>query len=404
MTQHSDVLIIGGGLNGPVLALACARAGLTATVVDGRDLKDLRGDHFDGRAYALALTSIRMLSRLGIWDQVSDHAQEMREIKVSDSKLGQRNALLGLHFNSAEIEEGPMGHMLEDRYLRRALLDAIEAQPNITLITGARALSQSATPTDVTVELDTGAQLKGRLLIGADGRSSQTAERAGIRRMAWGYDQTAIVCALEHELPHNGIAHQLFLPSGPLGILPLPGHRSSIVWAEDKDLAKDIVAMDDASFLDVLRPRFGDFLGDISLTGARFTYPLGLSLANAFVADRLALVGDAAHGVHPLAGQGLNAGLRDVAVLSHVLSHAMRRGEDMASPAVLARYQSWRRFDTASLAGATDMFNRLFSNDTPLLRLGRDLGMKAINAMPPLRRNFIREAAGLTGDLPDLMR
>lgn len=297
-----------------------------------------------------------------------------------------------------------MGHMLEDRYLRRALLDAMDREPLITFLPATRALSHTVTPAGVSVDLDNGQTLTGRLLIGADGRASPTADRAGIRRIAWGYDQTAIVCALTHSLPHNGIAHQLFLPAGPLGILPLPDNRSSIVWAEKTELAQDIIALDDDAFLDALRPRFGDFLGDISLAGPRFTYPLGLSLANSFVSDRLALIGDAAHGVHPLAGQGLNAGLRDVAALSHVMAHAKRRGEDIASPNVLARYQSWRRFDTASLAGATDMFNRLFSNDTSLLRMGRDLGMKAINAVPSLRRNFIREAAGLTGDLPDLMR
>ncbi|MGR3579522.1 MAG: FAD-dependent monooxygenase, partial [Sagittula sp.] len=233
---------------------------------------------------------------------------------------------------------------------------------------------------------------------------SGTAARAGIRRTGWGYGQTALVCAISHEKPHAGVAHQLFLPSGPLAILPLPGNRSSIVWSETEHRAKAIDALGDAEYLQVLRPRFGDFLGEIGLAGQRFTYPLNLTLANRFVDTRLALVGDAAHGMHPIAGQGLNAGLRDVAALAHVLSHANARGEDIASEPVLARYQSWRRFDTASLAASTDLFNRLFSNDNPLLRLARDAGMAAVNAVPGLRRGIIREAAGLTGDLPDLMR
>ncbi|CAN0160852.1 unnamed protein product, partial [Chrysoparadoxa australica] len=197
---------------------------------------------------------------------------------------------------------------------------------------------------------------------------------------------------------------QLFLPAGPLAILPLTGNRSSIVWSERDGRAQAINALPGAEYLQVLRPRFGDFLGEISLAGARYTYPLNLSLARAFTAERVALVGDAAHRMHPIAGQGLNAGLRDVAALAHVIAHSARRGEDFASPAVLSRYAQWRRFDTASLATSTDLFNRLFSNDNPLLRLGRDLGMAAINAAPGLRRSFIREAAGLTGDLPDLMR
>ena len=205
-------------------------------------------------------------------------------------------------------------------------------------------------------------------------------------------------------MPHEGIAHQFFMPPGPLAILPLTGNRSSIVWSERTAEALRINALDDAGYLEMLRPRFGDFLGEIGLAGARFTYPLGLSLANSFIGERLALVGDAAHGVHPIAGQGLNAGLRDVAALAEVLADASRRGEDMGGRQVLERYQQWRRFDTATLALATDAFNRLFSNDNPLLRLGRDIGMGLVNAAPALRRTFIREAAGLTGDLPRLMQ
>ena len=194
------------------------------------------------------------------------------------------------------------------------------------------------------------------------------------------------------------------MPPGPLAILPLPGNRSSIVWSETHANAARFHALPAPEYIAMLRPRFGDFMGDIRLAGGRYTYPLSLSIANAFVADRLALVGDAAHGMHPIAGQGLNAGLRDVAALAQVLSDANRRGEDIAAADVLDRYQQWRRFDTATLAVATDMTNRLFSNDNPLLRAGRDLGMGAINAIPALRRGLIREAAGLTGELPDLMQ
>jgi 2-octaprenyl-6-methoxyphenol hydroxylase len=214
----------------------------------------------------------------------------------------------------------------------------------------------------------------------------------------------ALVCAIEHDLPHHGIAHQFFMPPGPLAILPLKGHRSSIVWSETHANAAAFHALSDEDYLTMLRPRFGDFLGEIRLAGARYTYPLNLTLANSFVGSRLALVGDAAHGVHPIAGQGLNAGLRDIAALAQVVTEARARGEDVASALVLARYQQWRRFDTTTLALATDLTNRVFASDNPLLRLGRDLGMGVVNAIPGLRRSFIREAAGLTGDLPDLMR
>ena len=400
----ADVLIVGGGLNGPVLALALARAGLSVTVVDALPLKALRATGFDGRAYALALASQRMLAALDLWDAVSGDAQPINGIRASDGRAGEGASPFFLAFDAAEIEEGPMGYMLEDRFLRRALLDAMKAEDRISHVAGRTVTAQQVDPQGVTVTLSDGRTLRARLLVGADGRRSGTAERAGITRTGWGYGQTALVAAIDHALPHGGIAHQFFMPPGPLAILPLPGNRSSIVWSESDAQAQAIMALDDAGFLDVLRPRFGSFLGEISLAGQRFTYPLNLTLANSFVAERLALVGDAAHGVHPIAGQGLNLGLRDVGALAECLVEAARRGEDIASPLVLARYQQWRRFDTATLAVATDAFNRLFSNDNPLLRLGRDLGMAAVGAVPGLRRRFIREAAGLTGDVPRLLQ
>jgi len=404
MEHDCDILIVGGGLNGPALALAAAKAGLKSIVIDALPADTRGGDDFDGRGYALALASVRMLARLGLWDTLEAHAQPMHEIKVTDGRVGEAQVFLGLHFDSAEIEEGPMGQMVEDRYLRRALLAAMEAEPLVAQRAGETVIAQETTAGGVTVTLASGSTLTARLLVGADGRRSGTATRAGIRRTGWGYGQTALVCAIAHETPHEGVAHQFFMPPGPLAILPLPGNRSSIVWSERDNRARAINALPDDEYLAVLRPRFGDFLGEISLAGQRFLYPLNLTLANSFIGERLVLVGDAAHGMHPIAGQGLNAGLRDVAALAHVISHAQRRGEDIASPVVLERYQQWRRFDTASLAAATDLFNRLFSNDNPLLRFGRDLGMAAVNAVPGLRRGFIREAAGLTGDLPDLMR
>jgi 2-octaprenyl-6-methoxyphenol hydroxylase len=403
MTHSNEILVVGGGLNGPALALALAQTGHNVTVIDALVEKTRKNAAFDGRSYALALSSQRLLAAIGIWPQIADKSQPMLEIKVTDGHAGKGPSPFFMHFDHAEIEEGPMGYMIEDRYLRRAFLEAMKAEPRITQISGKTVVDQHLDPTGVAVTLDDGQVLTGRLLIGSDGRRSGTAARAGIKRTGWEYGQTALVCAINHELPHNGIAHQFFMPPGPLAILPLPGNRSSIVWSEKTDTATRINALDDAGYLQALRPRFGDFLGEISLAGKRFAYPLNLTIANSFVADRMALVGDAAHGMHPIAGQGLNAGLRDVAALAEVLTLAGRRGEDIGSPLVLERYQQWRRFDTASLSLATDVFNRLFSNDNPILRAGRDLGMGLVNALPGLRRGFIREAAGLTGDLPRLM-
>ena len=241
------------------------------------------------------------------------------------------------------------------------------------------------------------------MIAGCDGRQSGTGRRAGIGRTGWGYGQTALVCAVEHERPHHGIAHQFFMPTGPLAILPLPGNRSSIVWSETDDNARAIAALDDAGFMAVLRPRFGDFLGALRLAGGRFTYPLNLTLADRYVAPRLALVGDAAHGVHPIAGQGLNLGLRDVAALAEVLVTAARRGEDIGGIEVLERYEQWRRPDATALALGMDAVNRLFSNDNPVLRLGRDIGLGLVGAAPGLRRRFVRQAAGLSGNLPKLL-
>lgn len=404
MTQMQDILIVGGGLNGPSLALALADAGLSVTVIDALPLRARQSKTFDGRSYALARASQKMLSALGIWAEVKDEAQPILQVKASDGRAGEGPAPFFLNFDAAELEDGPMGYMLEDRFLRRALLDAMKAHPGVTTVAGKTVQAQATDPSGVTLTLSDGKTLQGRLLVGADGRASGTATRAGISRTGWGYGQTALVTAIQHALPHHGIAHQFFMPSGPLAILPLPGNRSSIVWSETDAQAEALMALPDDDYLTALRPRFGNFLGEISLAGARFTYPLGLTLANSFVAERTALVGDAAHGVHPIAGQGLNLGLRDVGALAEVLVDAARRGEDIASPLVLARYQSWRRFDTASLAMATDGFNRLFSNDNPLLRLGRDLGMAAVSAVPAIRQRFMREAAGMTGDLPRLMQ
>lgn len=404
MKNASDILIVGGGLNGPALALALAQTGHSVTVVDSLTPDKLADEGFDGRGYALALASQRLLLQTGVWQHVGGNAQPMLEIKVTDGHAGHGPSPFFIHFDHAELEEGPMGYMVEDRFLRRAFLQAMEDQPQITLVSGRTVTAQAPDQTGVTVTLDNGGELRGQVLVGSDGRRSGTARRAGIKRTGWDYGQTALVCAIEHEKPHHGIAHQFFMPPGPLAILPLPGNRSSIVWSERTETAKAIHALNDAEYIQALRPRFGDFLGEISLAGKRFTYPLNLTIANSFIGNRMALVGDAAHGMHPIAGQGLNAGLRDVGALAEVITEATRRGEDIGSPLVMERYQQWRRFDTASLVAATDVFNRLFSNDNPLLRLGRDIGMGVAGAIPGLRRNFVREAAGLTGDLPRLLK
>ncbi|WP_189381528.1 UbiH/UbiF/VisC/COQ6 family ubiquinone biosynthesis hydroxylase [Gemmobacter nanjingensis] len=403
MMPDTDILIAGGGLNGPALALALARGGLRVTVVDSRPAPARAEAGFDGRAYALALASKRLLMATGVWPRIAQ-SQPILKIRASDGEAGQGAAPWVLGFDSAELEEGPMGFMVEDRHLYAAFLEAMRDEPRITLLSGETVTAQEAWAQGITVTLASGQRLSARLLAGCDGRQSGTCARAGIRRTGWGYGQTALVTAIRHEKPHEGVAHQFFMPSGPLAILPLAGgHHSSIVWSETDATARAIQALDDEGYLTALRPRFGDFLGEIALAGARFTYPLNLTLATSFIAPRVALVGDAAHGVHPIAGQGLNLGLRDVAALAQVVIEAHRRGEDFGSLTTLDAYQRWRRFDSTTLALGMDTVNRLFSNSNPLLRLGRDLGLGAVNALPGLRRGFMRQAAGLTGDLPKLL-
>lgn len=405
MTWDTDILIAGGGLNGPALALALAQGGFRVAVVDARQAPERAEAGFDGRAYALAIASVRLLTAIGVWGAVRDKAQPILEIKASDGRAGEGAAPFFLHFDHAEIEEGPMGHMLEDRFLYAAFLDAMSTAKGVTLLSAETVVAQEVSGSAVAVTLASGRVLTAGLLVGCDGRGSGVATRAGIRRVGWGYGQTALVTAIRHERDHQGVAQQFFMPSGPLAILPLKGgHHSSIVWSENAEAAEAIQALPDEQYLEALRPRFGDFLGEISLAGTRFTYPLSLSLAERFIGPRVALVGDAAHGVHPIAGQGLNLGLRDVAALAEVLILARRRGEEAGSPAALEEYQRWRRFDATALALGMDAVNRVFSSDSPILRLGRDLGMGVVSAMPGLRRGFIRQAAGLTGELPKLLQ
>lgn len=404
MEHDADILIAGGGLNGPALALALAQAGFAVTVVDARPAPARAETGFDGRAYALALASKRLLEATGVWPRVAN-AQPILQIKASDGVAGRGASPFFLGFDSAELEEGPMGFMVEDRHLYAAFLAAMADQPRIKLISNATVVAQTAGPEGVTITLNDGRQLCAKVLAGCDGRQSGVAQRAGIKRTGWGYGQTALVAAIRHEKDHQGIAHQFFMPGGPLAILPLAGGQvSSIVWSERDARAAEIAALDDAGFMAALRPAFGDFLGAIHLAGPRFSYPLNLTLAQSYVAGRVALVGDAAHGVHPIAGQGLNLGFRDVAALAQVLAEAARRGEDIGTDIVLERYQQWRRFDATTLALGMDAVNRLFSNDNPLLRLGRDLGLGVVNAVPGLRRGFMRQAAGLKGDLPLLLQ
>jgi len=404
MDSTRDIAIIGGGLTGSLMALAAAKNGFSVCIVDVVSAKLQKNPNFDGRSYAMAMSSGRMLKALDLWDDLKTNAEAILDIKVTDGAVGNQPSPLFLHFERYDLEEGPMGHMIEDRHLRSLLQSRLMGHENIKYLGGRRVEDQSIQANTSILILDDGSQVRSRLVICADGRNSASAKRAGVIYTGWKYAQSALVCALEHEYSHNGFAYQHFMPTGPLAILPLKGNRCSIVWTEKAKNARTIMAMDENAYLDCLRPRFGDFLGKIKLVGERFFYPLDISIAKNFVAERVALIGDAAHGMHPIAGQGLNAGMRDIAALTQLCQEAKERGEDFGSQAILTRYQEWRRFDATALALTMDAFNKLFSNDIFLLRSIRTIGMGVVNKLPFVKRTFMREAAGVTGNLPNLMR
>jgi 2-octaprenyl-6-methoxyphenol hydroxylase len=395
----TDVLIVGGGLVGGTLAAALALAGVKVVVVDRQAPSAALDAAFDGRYSAIALGSRRVLSTIGLWADLASAAAPIEDIRVSEGK-----SPFFLHYDHRETGDEPFGFMVENRAFRQALARRLPKSPGVTLLAPAGVARLERQAGGVTAWLEDGRQVSAALAIGADGRGSTTRNGAGIRVTRWSYKQSGIVCTVEHERPHGFIAHERFLPAGPFAILPIPGNRSSIVWTEHADLAPALMALGDDGFLAELERRFGDFLGSLRVVGPRWSYPLSLQFAEAATARRLALAGDAAHAMHPIAGQGLNMGLRDVAALAEVLIDARRLGLDAGDAAVLERYQRWRRFDNTLMLAATDALNRLFSNEFPPLRLARDVGLAVVDRLRPLKRLFMRQAMGLTGELPRLMR
>ena len=395
----ADVLIVGGGPVGGTLACALSAAGMEVIAVDHADPAAGLDAGFDGRASSIALGSQRMLDALGLWAGMEPHAAPIRHIRVSEG-----GSPLFLHYDERDTGGPPFGYMVENRFIRKALFDRIPTLDTVRLLAPARVDGLERSASGVEARLADGRRISARLVVGADGRASGVRAGAGIRVTGWPYRQTAIVCTVAHERPHDSVAREHFLPTGPFAVLPLPGNRSSIVWTESKDLAPAIMALDEAEFLAELERRLGDTLGRLRVVGPRWSYPLSLQHAETAIALRLALVGDAAHAMHPIAGQGLNMGLRDVAALTEVLAEARRLGLDIGADTVLERFQRWRRFDNTLMLAMTDGLNRLFSNTIGPVRLARGLGLAAVNRMPPLKRLIVRSAMGLAGRLPRLMQ
>lgn len=398
-TLKSDIIIIGSGLAGLTAAIGLAESGFEVTVVDRAPQGDLTAVAYDGRASALAYASCQLFDALGIWDHMAPYAQPILEIRVSDGP-----SLLHLHFDHETLGDGPLGHMVENRHTRIALFERLQDVSGIKMLAPETVTDITRDKTSVTVELASGQTLAADLILGVDGRGSLVRQHAGIPVSSIDYKQHGIVCSIEHEFSHCGIAHERFLPSGPFAILPLTGNRSSLVWTEKSHLTETIVNLSDRAFESEVRRRVGDFLGEVKVVGGRWAYPLTLQYAQDYTADRLALLGDAAHGIHPISGQGLNLGLKDVAALVEVLVDARRVGLDIGSEGVLANYAQWRTTDNASVYAITDGFNRLFSNDIEPIKLIRDVGMAAVDQVVPLKNFFMQHARGTVGDLPKLLR
>lgn len=400
---ETDVIVLGGGLAGLSMAAALATAGVPVVCIDRDSPQNHQRDDFDIRTTAIAYASKKVLEGAGVWRHMEQDAGPILDIRVAD-----QFSPLFVHYDHRELdlngENVPFGWILDNKDMRRALFARAAELPGLHHLAPAQATAIGRDGSGVTVTLADGRRVRGRLLVGADGRKSMAREVAGIKLRRWAYDQTAIICTIRHSEPHKGVAVEHFLPTGPFALLPMTENRSSVVWSEKSALADSYITLPEEEFIAELDRRSGGYLGDIEILTRREGWPLSVLLAESFAAPRIALVGEAAHAIHPIAGQGLNLSLRDVAALAEVIVDAHRLGLDVGSDTVLARYQRWRRFDTVLLATVCDGLVRLFSNNIPPIRLARDVGMAVVNKLPPLKRFFMRHAMGVVGDLPRLIR
>jgi 2-octaprenyl-6-methoxyphenol hydroxylase len=403
MTTHvtAEVCIVGAGPVGATLACLLAEAGVTAAIVDRAALPPMELPAFDGRAYAIALTSRAVLEQAGVWARLGDAPCPIRQIRVSDGLVGRPASPMFLHFSAAEVGEDAFGWLVEARHLRIALNAQLPRLPGLSVFAPASIAGVTRNSEGAEIRLADGTVIASRLVVAAEGRESALRAAAGIPVTRWDYGQQAIVCAARHERAHNNVALEHFLPGGPFAALPLPGEggdgrTSAIVWSDRSDIVDRVWALPPERFAAEVARRFGDHLGAVTPVGMRWRYPLSALVAHRYTDTRLALVGDAAHGIHPIAGQGLNLGFRDVGALGEAIIGAVRAGEDPGGPAVLARYQAARRPANVAMLAATDALDRLFSTGFGPVRLARGLGLAAVHRIPPLKRLFMRTAMGLS--------
>jgi 2-octaprenyl-6-methoxyphenol hydroxylase len=402
MTQRADIIILGGGLVGLTLALALDAHGLSSIIIDPADPAGVLAKGFDGRASAVASASHHMLDAIGIGARLAGQGCPIASIHVSDGLTPR-----ALMFDP-DPGSGPLGVMYENRLLRRTLHEAASQAPHITLLMPARPEIVERDGTSARVTLADGRDFAAPLLIGAEGRNSPTRAAAGINVARWSYDHTAIIATLGHERPHGGVAHEIFYPSGPFALLPMlddaDGPRSAIVWTVEAEHGAAMLGLPDRAFLAEAEKRMGGMLGRLRSASARSSYPLGFHHTARITGERLALVGDAAHGIHPIAGQGLNLGFRDVAALAEVLVEGARLGLDLGDAQLLARYERWRALDSFLVAAATDGLTRLFGLPGKVPRAIRRFGLGMVGRIPPLKRRFMAEARGESGKMPKLLQ
>jgi len=402
--KNCDVIIGGGGMVGLSLAIALAKGGLDVVVADPVLQSAALDAKFDGRVCALSYASVRMFEALGVWEHLKSDAQPINDILVTDAKLGSAPSPFSLHFDAAEAHADALGHIVENRHTRTGLFAVASTLANLRLIAPAALTNLESDAAGIVASLANGETIRARLAIAADGRDSPMRELMGLSVISWSYAQWGIVATVAHEKPHNGVAYEHFLPSGPFAILPMTGNRSSLVWTEKETLAPAMMQLPDAEFDAEIARRFGSHLGMTKAAGPRWSYPLKFHLARGYVKPRFALAGDSAHGIHPIAGQGFNLGLKDAAALSEIVLDAARLGLDIGALDTLQRYERWRRFDSLVMSFAMDGLNRLFSNDIVPLRILRDVGLGLVDAVGPARRFFMRHAGGDVGKLPRLMK
>ncbi len=394
-----DVVVVGGGPTGLALACALGSAGLSVLLVERRPLAELIEPHMDGRVTAVARGSKLLLEGIGVWPGCVGEAEPILEIVV-----GEGGSPVKVRYDHRAIDEEPLGWIVENRVLRQALTARLAELPSVRVAAPGEIVRLERGTSMATVELADGTTVQAALVAAAEGRRSSTREAAGIGVRTWSYGQIGLVATFSHPLPHGGMAIERFFPDGPFAMLPMTESRSSLVWAAAEELARTLQALDDAAFAAEVQVRLGEHLGDLTLVGRRFAYPLSLAWADAYTAQRLVLVGDTARGIHPIAGQGWNLALRDVGAVAETVVDRARLGLDPGDAVALERYEAWRRFDSLALVAVTDGINRLFANDSLPLRLARNLGLAMVERTPVAKGFFMRHAMGLVGNLPRLMR